>query len=383
MRPSRSALVVVAVVAVLGGSGWSVITTEADKPTPRVGSEAGKPTPRLGSPGLVVGVTANALDDDMRGVTARVRSVGVRWMREDFRWPVLEPRRGQMSFARYDRLMVATASRGVRVLPLLLESPRWTGASRVMQLPPSLPAWTRFVQRTLQRYGPGGAFWRAHPELDASLAPRVWEIWNEAYLPQFAYPRPDPARYAQLVDHTVRAGRAVSPSVRYLVSAETGYRAPDGSLRDWLGDMARAVPKLGEVVDGLAVHPYSVGGPANTATARETQFDRLEDFGPTLQRLGVGRKPLWITEFGWSTCAERPPCETRAKQRRYFAEALERVATRYRDRVAAVFAYRLDDLDVSGSRDFQAGFGVAERGGRKKPSWEVLRSSAIQSESRR
>ncbi len=339
------------------------------------------PSRELGRPGLEVGVTVNALDDDMARATRSARAVGAGWIREEFRWPLVEPRRGRLRFDRYDRLMATTAGQGVRVLPLLIGSPAWTGARNPNQLPPSLGPWTAFVRVVIRRYGSRGSFWRAHPELDARLAPRVWEIWNEAYLPLFSPPHPDPARYAALAQQTVAAGRQVSPQVRFLLSAEVTYRAADGSSRNWLDDLFAAAPHLGSFLDGLAVHPYSVAG-LGSDTAGGLRFDRLAEFQSILARHGVGRRPLWITEVGWSTCARRPPCRTPAQQGRDFAQALGRVAGRYRNEVAAFFAYRLDDLGGS-AQDVENGFGLVARDGTRKPAWAVLRAAAAQSAPKR
>src|SRR5947209_4858507 len=79
-----------------------------------------------------------------------------------------------------DRIYRAVAARHLQVLPTILAAPIWARLDpRRAWSPPADPAtFGRFVGRVVQRYGTGGAFWRAHPELPAQPT-RQWQIWNE------------------------------------------------------------------------------------------------------------------------------------------------------------------------------------------------------------
>lgn len=337
------------------------------------------PTPvvPLGTPGLVIGITANLLDS-APALGPVVRKAGIGWLREEFRWDLIEPRRGRFDYRRYDALVGDAARRGERLLPLLVDSPPWL-ARAPLTIPRDLASWQRFVAGVVGRYGPRGEFWRANPQLDARLAPRVWEIWNEPYLPQFSAGGVSPAAYADLVAASVQAGRRVDPESRWLTAAETKYRSAGGAARSWLPDLLAARPDLGRYLDLLAVHPYSLVGPEEEKGDVAGRFDRIAEIATTMENLGLSDPTLWLTELGWSTCTQRPPCVAETVQARYLRQALQRIASRYRGLVAAVFVYRFSDLQGNGPGDFLARFGVVRRNGKPKPAYEVVRQAAQES----
>ena len=88
-------------------------------------------------------------------------------------------------------------------------------------------AWVGFIEALVHRYGPGGGFWQAHPDLPGSPI-RSWQIWNE---PNFFYfaSDPDPDRYARLVEISHRALAAADPGAKLILGgmfALPGERPP-------------------------------------------------------------------------------------------------------------------------------------------------------------
>jgi polysaccharide biosynthesis protein PslG len=330
----------------------------------------------LAYPGEVIGVTANSLDGNTAAEQDLTNDLGAGWLREELRWSTIEPAPGRFDFTRYDALVQSAAARGLRVLPVLFQSPRWLSPA-VNRLPTQLAAWRRFVDAVVRRYKPGGAFWRARTRLDPRLAPRVWEIWNEPYLRTFDDLGPRPAAYANLVRATVEAGRAADSGARFLTAAETTYIARGGTTRNWLRDVSAAIPGFGAWIDLLSVHPYTPGPPDTTTAPRGAQLRRIDDLQGTLVDLGIGRRHMWLTEFGWSTCTVKP-CVTPEKQAQYWEAALKLVAGEYRDSVDAVFPYRLTDIQGTGQGDSQAKFGLVTFTGTRKPAFAVVHRAALQ-----
>jgi hypothetical protein len=326
-------------------------------------------------PDLKVGVIGNSLDAATGPTQDAVVRLGAGWIREELRWSEAEPSRGRFAWARFDGVMLDAARRHLHVLPLLIRSPRWLTAHPMM-LPPVLTRWQRFVRAATGRYEPGGTFWRAHPRLDARLAPVTWEIWNEPYLRQFSYPAPDPARYAALVRATVQAGRRVSSRLRFIAAAETVYATRTGRIRPWIDALFAAVPRLGSYLDGVAVHPYPRRSPDDARAPRDARFERIDDIVSALAAHGLAKVPVWITEIGWSTCTARPPCVLPATQGRYLKRMFGLLENRYRSTVAAVFVYRLGDIDRSRPADPESGFGLMTVDGRRKPAWSVVARAA-------
>ncbi len=307
-----------------------------------------------------------------------VASSGAKWVREQFDWSVIEPASGQYDWSRYDQLELTAAQRGLTVLPVLMQTPTWAGASSTT-IPDDPSAYADFVAHVTARYGPGGEFWTAHPEL-ANHAPEYFELWNEPYYPQFSAGRIDPGRYARLVKAAGRAGKAANRQAKFLAASETSVQ-PTGSSDwvSWTDAMYAAVPDLNDYFDAVAVHPYSKNrapdAPINGYI--HDKFQRIATIHDHFKAHGGGDKPLWITEAGWSTCAQRSQdCVSEAEQAAYTSKLFSMVQGTYRDFVGAVFLYRTSDLGPSGSSDAEQNFGLTREDGAPKPAWAALRAAA-------
>jgi hypothetical protein len=341
------------------------------------GADAATPPPVPPTPApeeLLVGVTANTLEGGLGPEQDQVRALGVRHLREELNWPAVEPERGRFQWEAFDEVVEAAAERDMVVLPVLLQTPGWL-ADEPTALPPA-PEWGAFVGRVVRRYGSGGTFWRARPDLDATLAPAWFELWNEPYYPSFSAGGPDPERFVALQRAGVEAGRAANPEARFLLAADTEYGGRDGTARNWLADLYAADPKLNEVFDGVVSHPYGVGSPTHTDGSRRTQTLRVDDLLALLDRRGAGDRPVWITEIGWPTCPERPFCTSEAKQERYLEELFALTATRWKGRVSAVFVYHMRDFSAGDPETAAANFGLLRRDGSRKPAWGAVQRAA-------
>ncbi|NLT07661.1 MAG: hypothetical protein GXY03_15335 [Solirubrobacterales bacterium] len=342
------------------------------------------PDPPPGAPPLAVGVVANTLDAARArpGELGEVEALGVGWVREELRWAQIQPAPGRPRWGAFDAVVADAAERGLRVLPLLLGTPAWAGPE-LTALPDDVDAFAAFAARAAARYGPGGEFWVRRQRLDAKLAPRWFEIWNEPYFEVFASTGTDPAAYARLATAAARAGRAANPRTRWLAAAELTYLDPAGERRPWLEPLVAAAPGLAESIDGLAVHPYSYGPPVGEEASLKFRFDRTAAIARRFAALTGRRLPVWITEIGWSTCTLRPECVPDETQAANFA-ALFDVVRRppLSDTVRAVFAYHLRDFPDRPADDREAHFGLLDDAGDPKPAWWVVRGAAALADGR-
>jgi hypothetical protein len=263
----------------------------------------------------------------------------------------------------------------MRILPLLVSTPRWAGATTIT-LPARPQGFAAFTGRVAARYGRGGTFWRTHPTLDAALAPATFELWNEPYLDRFSQGGADPARYGRLVAAAATAGRRANPRTRFLLAADLTYRTPDGSDRPWLADVLAAAPAAGRAISGLAVHPYTLEAPSAKPAGTRSGFRRIDVIRDEATALTGRRLPLWITEVGWSTCTSRPSCVSEPTQARYVADLFRVVGEEPPGVVAAVFLYHQHDLFRGAPDDREAYFGLHRRDWSAKPAASVLRRIA-------
>ncbi len=176
------------------------------------------------------------------------------------------------------------------------------------------------------------------------------EVWNEpdqANQNYFAGPE-KPQRYAAILRAAYPAIKKVNPTVPVLA----------GSLVGSNGVFLRALYAAGikGYYDGLSVHYYNLVL-ASLRAIHETQLANGDN------------KPLWLNEFGWTSCWPRrrtqqeQACVSQATQAANFADAFRALAhTRY---IAAEITYGLRD---SAAEDF----GVLNPNGTRKPSFAAL-----------
>lgn len=189
-------------------------------------------------------------------------------------------------FSKGDELVAATAKAGIRLLPVVVGTPLWDRRRPSQQgSPPRHPAdYAAFVKALVQRYGPDGSFWRAHPKIP-KLPVRDWQIWNEPNHVVYWRDQPFAPGYVRLARAARAAIKSVDPGATVVAA---GF--PD---RSW--ESLAAVYRAGgrDVFDAMAIHPYTFKV-ANVI--RIVRMDRA-----VMRRFGDGSKPLWLTEVTWSS----------------------------------------------------------------------------------
>jgi hypothetical protein len=290
-----AAVVVVLVVVAPGGGGAHAGGGAPARPPP--------PTPpplsALPPAGKEFGANVNLLfNTGDVGAAQRdaqlkaLRASGATLARSDALWEASEPSPPVGGIHRYDwrfddQIASSLAANHLRWLPIVDYSAAWAQSIPGQDhSPPSSSAdYAAYAAALAARYGPGGSFWREHPELPP-LSVQAFEIWNEPDSPYFWVPRPDAARYAELYTKARDAIRGVDPSARVVVG---GLSVELVFLPQLLG----ADPGLRGMIDGVALHPYGVSPGAVLARVAATRL--------ALERVGLSTVPLYLTEFGWAT----------------------------------------------------------------------------------
>ena len=304
--------------------------------------------------------------------TSLAQATGVKSVREDLSWADAEPRPGEFRWSLFDHVLRAAADAGLVVLPVIDDPPRWAAATE-STVPAKPGAYATFVAAVVRRYGPAGAFWAARPAI-AQRAPVWFELWNEPY---FATAGPNPGRYARLVRAAVIAGRSADHRARFLIEATLTYRTATGEDRNWIAAMYRAVPDLGQFIDGVAVHPYG-GDPRVYTPQADTASEpgRIAQIHQQFADRGDGDRPFWVTEIGWSTCRGGDECVSETEQAQYLKSFLALSTTTWSSYVRAVYVFGLRDHAPGARDDPQNWYGLLRPDLTRKPAWYVLRDFA-------
>ncbi len=278
-------------------------------------------------------------------------------VRVEVPWSVMEPATSgvldERALAYTDRLMSDAAAAHIGVVAMVESTPCWASSaparlragcsprrsSLANAWPPSQPGdFAKFVSFLAERY-------------KSSLT--AIEIWNEPdQINEHYFAGPEkPKRYAALLRAAYPAIKQVAPGVLVLA----------GSLVGPNGVFLRALYTAGikGYYDGLAVHFYTL----TLASLRAIHEVQLANGDQT---------PLWLNEFGWSSCWPRfkvqqeQACVTRQLQGSNLASLIRSLArTPY---VAAAIVYKLQG-------NLSEDFGVLNANGSRKPAFAALASA--------
>lgn len=94
---------------------------------------------------------------------------GIGWVRSDFPWPILEPKKGQFQWAAGDATVRKIQAMGLQFLPMVGYSPAWaaTDPKNPKSAPKDTQDWTNFVEQLVAHY--------SAPPFNL----RYFQIWNE------------------------------------------------------------------------------------------------------------------------------------------------------------------------------------------------------------
>lgn len=281
----------------------------------------------------------------------------------------------------FDPIVYYAARQGVRVLPTVYGTPHWVAslqgcASNCHKLGPNTPgayvAFSQFMRAAVQRYGPDGDFWAAHPRLPYKPI-RVWQIWNEQNSSDYWKPEPSVYDYANLLIAGGEAVHAVDPGAQVIPGGMIGEPAQEGkkTVSGWNFMQALyANPRARAAFNGLAVHPYG----AKVSTVKRIIWRWRDE----LRRAGAPNDKLWVTEVGWASGGEEHPLNRGPQgQARQIGDALE-FFTKRRSK------YKIANVDVYAWRDaapnapqctWCAHSGLLRYNSQKpKPAWRVYKS---------
>jgi polysaccharide biosynthesis protein PslG len=287
-------------------------------------SAAAEPTIRV--PARFFGVHVRSPEG---GDYARMRGAGVGLVRTGFPYSAVRPQPlAGYDWRRFDAFVAGTAAQGVDLLPVVYGAPPWlpfVGGASILE-EPLASAWSSYLVALVDRYGSGGRFWQLHPEVPYRPV-RYWQIWNEPN--SFVnWPDPSPREYGELLARSAATIHAVDPAARVVTAGVVAQPIDDFTEpgAEFLQRMFRS-QRAARAADVIAIHPYTRSPRAMKKLIRRTRG--------TMDRAGLKRTPIWVTEVGWGAAAPSPEAtsgltpavpgresETQAKQRQRLRSAL-------------------------------------------------------------
>lgn len=332
----------------------------------------------------------------------KARALGLREVRIDWEWRVVEPEPGRYRWDRLDDLVEVAADAGIELLPIVHYAPDWALPDQakpadIYEMAPREVAfgdYARFVLACIERYGPGGnAPVRFNPI-------RAWQIWNEPNTKQFWGPAPNPTAFTQMMRQLHETLAPVRDQVQIV---HAGLAKAD---LVFMWQLWEADDRHGETFDIMAVHPYlfddrdGVRAPS-AMDADVPEYAELGFIGSPTDPGFLGKvfnlqlfmtlrdapdKPVWITEFGYLTGRHRLALDEDEQAER-LTRTIEFVRRRLTSRPfdpehpARNLPARVQRLYWFALEDYPAprglgNFGLFREDGSERPAAEALRTLA-------
>jgi polysaccharide biosynthesis protein PslG len=307
----------------------------------------------------------DSTNSDMDRELDLARDSGANVIRVDVGWSSLETSGkgpGGWYLDKLDRLVAGASARGLKVLPGVLSTPCWASSAPESLRQGCTGSWwnrdqiTMYPPRDNQDFVDIAVF--IAKRYEGKLA--AIELWNEPNLSEDRFwIAPDEARaYAEMVKATYPRLKQASPNLPVLAGA-LAY-GNDAWVRAMYANGIKGH------YDGLAIHPYHDGAP------RAGSWGGIE-WARRLQREAGDTAPLWITEFGWSTCRIGSGwCATPADQARFITAAFAALAAE--PNVKAGIVYNLRNKGTNAD-SFEDNFGLVNRDFSVKPAYTALKQA--------
>jgi polysaccharide biosynthesis protein PslG len=292
-------------------------------------------------------------------VLDKLQSAGVTSVRLDVSWAMLQPT-SATSYDAWgtgfvDRVIGMANARGIKPLVTLWLTPAWANRGAGDRVLPTNPA------DYARAAGWAAARWRGKVT--------GWEVWNEENSSAFMAGA-DPSAYVKLLRAAYPALKAGDPSVPVVFGGleynDTGWlsRAYDAGARGSF--------------DVLATHPYQgMADLAPTAPDDGTiwRLSHAAAVHALMVARGDGAKPIWFTEFGWSTHATAPgaPNWDRGVSETTQSTYLSQTASYVRQQMPYVTRlYWYDDRDMSTGNIQYDNYGLFRLNLSTKPALSAL-----------
>jgi hypothetical protein len=306
------------------------------------------------------GVNGSSTKSGIENQLSGAASARAKGMRLEVDWSQLEPRRqgdyDPAVLANLDAMVDGAAQRGIKVLLFIDRTPCWASSApdkgNCAAGDANRFAVTRYQPADVQTAVPVSLF--LVQRYGAKLG--AFEVWNEPdQANQKYWAGPDKVtNYVALMKALYAPIKQLAPTLPVIAGSFVGTNGA------WLKAMYAAGAK--GFYDGLAVHFYDL-----PLLGLKTTRD--------VQKANGDSAPLWLSEFGWTSCYAKGgpkvrddhPCVTRAAQGRGVVDVFRAVARK--SWIKAAIMYTLHDQNA----DYK--FGLFDTQNRRKPAFTAVRSA--------
>jgi hypothetical protein len=221
--------------------------------------------------------------DSMHVPGAQIANLGIGWAREDFQMSrILENvhnGEGEYEWYFHEQMVKELRGHGVNIIGVLVgPTPSWAsvnGCGLNQFCPPKPDVFADFAYEVV-----------SHFKDDV----HYWEIWNEPDNPIYWAPVASAAQYTEVLKAGYEAIKRADPSAQVLVAGMVSPAPADKFLEEihahggW------------DSFDIISLHPYTDPLGPEEGQIAVSGLGKVKGVAEAL-----GEKPIWVTEFGWST----------------------------------------------------------------------------------
>lgn len=305
-----------------------------------------------------------------------IEDAGFGWIRIQIYWRGVQQQRGWWDPLGIDRVVEQYGGEGLQILASISAPPEWAIDPTGERFIADMDEWEEFVSFLADRYKG-----RIH----------AWEVWNEQNL---AYTVGGTVRldeYCEILESSYRAIKEADENALVVFGGltPTGVNDPNIAIDDvqFLDAFYRHEGgRYVEFFDVMGMHANATNNPPDTmwpdnpgpggwSDDPSFYFRRVEQLRDVMTEYGDDR-PVWITEFGWTTENQQAGYEYGAdvseeQQAEYLVRAFE-IGTTEWDWCTGMFVWNLNFSVITPEEDEKFPWSVINSDWSPRPAYDAL-----------
>ncbi len=216
-------------------------------------------------------------------VLAKVKEAGIKWIRVDLYWSLIEYEKGKFDYQEIDRIVDYCSQNQLTILGVLSSTPGWSNKNKGINYPPDDPEdWKNFVSVTVNRY-----------KNDI----KYWNIWNEPNVKKFFALEKDV--FVNKIFLPAAESIKVNNPGSFIAGPELAHLGNQGS--EWYFWMKYILTECAGYIDIVSHHIYKNSGVYAIFESLEIGENITPSVKDVIDESGFSSAPFWLTETGWDT----------------------------------------------------------------------------------